>query len=554
MKWNKGMCTAAALLAAVASLTGCGGAGWEGASAVGRDTTDSSVFAGPYDSKSGAPAPKPAPAAPAPKAEAPKAAPVATGNCAGYRPGMKADDVSNRLFFPTGDQNSSALMVWQVMPGAVRVNQPFTYEIHVTNITGGTLQNVALNLSNQNNLNIQSATPAGNAQAGSVLWNLGDMASCQTAVIKVTAIAGKTGTTGNCLTVSYANVLCTATKVVEPALTIAKTITPEAILGCDPITTRLTVKNTGTGEATNVVITDNLPAGLTTTDGKQNISIAVGTLAAGQEKAFDVALRAAQKGTFPNEASVAADGGLKAASNKVQTVVRQPVLAIECKSPERVFIGRDACYSITIKNTGDGLSKGTVVTAAIPAGATVASISDNGQAAGNVITWNAGDLAAGASKTYTFCLKGTSTATLAVTTEAKGTCAAAVSARCTTNVVGIPALLLDGVDDPDPVQVGGNVVYTLKVTNQGSAPLTNVTLTCTMEDSMQFVSADQPGAQVSGMNISFPAIPTLGVGESRTYKITVKALKAGQVQFTGKAKSSEITRELVKTETTNFFE
>ncbi len=71
---------------------------------------------------------------------------------------------------------------------------------------------------------------------------------------------------------------------------------------------------------------------------------------------------------------------------------------------------------------------------------------------------------------------------------------------------------------------------------------------------MQFVSADQPGAQVSGMNISFPAIPTLGVGESRTYKITVKALKAGQVQFTGKAKSSEITRELVKTETTNFFE
>ena len=60
-------------------------------------------------------------------------------------------------------------------------------------------------------------------------------------------------------------------------------------------------------------------------------------------------------------------------------------------------------------------------------------------------------------------------------------------------------------------------------------------------------------ATVTGKTISFPAIAVLAPGAKQTYTITIRAKAAGQVQFRGDAKSNEITRPLVKIETTNFY-
>ena len=42
-------------------------------------------------------------------------------------------------------------------------------------------------------------------------------------------------------------------------------------------------------------------------------------------------------------------------------------------------------------------------------------------------------------------------------------------------------------------------------------------------------------------------------GARQTYTIVIRAKAAGQVQFRADAKSNEITRPLVKIETTNFY-
>lgn len=488
-----------------------------------------------------------APKAEAPRkaeAPAPKAA-VRSGPC-NYSPAAGAGMNVSQMAFPTGDMGTSAVLVHQVVPAQVRANANYVYELHVTNITAGTLQNVVVKNDGAQNLSMVSADPSANRGAdGSAMWMLGDLTACQTKVIKVTAKADKVGTSSSCCSVTYNNTLCATTTVVEPALQITKSITPESILGCDPITMTVEVKNSGTGVASNVKITDQLPAGLTTTDGKTSVEIPVGDLAQGQSKPFTVALKATKTGKYDNQAKATADGGLAASSNTVSTVVKQPVLAFSCKtSVDRVIIrpGAEGCFELTVKNTGDGAAKATTVTAAVTGGTPTSA--DGGVVNAGNVTWNVGDLAPGASKTVKLCVRPTSQGDVAVNATAQGGCAAQVQTSCKFGVVGSPDIgtLLD--DDDGVVLVGDPHVYRYEVQNQGQVDLTNVKVVVTLPEGMTFVSSTAPKAPVvEGRKLTFTGVTgVLKPGDRPSFTMTVKSSTAGE-----KLVISETTCDQIKT-------
>src|SRR5579864_807169 len=53
-------------------------------------------------------------------------------------------DSRTAMAFPTGDRNTSALLVEESGPREVRVGQPYNYEIRVTNLTNQPLNGVVL--------------------------------------------------------------------------------------------------------------------------------------------------------------------------------------------------------------------------------------------------------------------------------------------------------------------------------------------------------------------------------------------------------------------------
>ncbi len=490
----------------------------------------------------------PAPAAPVVR----RTAAPARNNC-NYSPDAGAGMGVAAMAFPTGDAGSSALMLHTVMPNQVRRGAEFGYEYHITNITGGTLQNVAVTLESQSNLDVISATPAAMSGAAGNTWAIGDLGPCETRVIRVTATANSTGTAGNCVSVSYNNSLCAVTQVVDPELTIAKTATPR-VLRCDPITLTYEVCNPGTGVASGVVIRDTLPNGLTV-NGSRNIEIPVGDLAAGECATREVVAMAASTGEFCSPAAAASGEGLTANSGEPCTVVVAPSLEIACNARDRQYIGRNSQYEFTVSNNGDGVAANTVVNVSLPGGAEFVSGSNGAMPTGNTVAFQVGSLRPGASETVSVTLKARTAGDFRVGATASGNCAEPVSTQCETNFRGIPAILLEVVDLVDPVEVGTTTTYRITVTNQGSAADQNVRITCVLPDEQEFVNATgATSSTMSGKTVTFNPVATLAPGAQASWDLVVRATGEADVRFAVEMTSDSFTRPVRETESTNLYE
>jgi len=440
-------------------------------------------------------------------------------------------------------------------PGTVLAGAEFEYQISVNNPSQVTATGVTVTDALPNGIAYVSSTPAAANAGGTLTWNLGSVAAGATQTITIKAKATQTGTFENCCEVradqGLSSRCCAKTTAQSPKLVLEKKCTPEVTV-CDAIEYVITVRNAGDGPANNVVVTDNLPAGLTTSDGKTSVVSNVGTLAAGQAKEVRFMVKATKPGKYDNNVSATADGGLKADA-MCSTVVRQPVLQVTKTGPSERYIGRVADYEITVSNTGDTAARGTVLTDPIPGSTEFVSASDGGQLSGGVVTWSLGDLGAGQSKKVTLKLKALAAGSAKNTAKATAACA---EATATTDMVmkGVPAILLEVVDQEDPIEVGANEIYTITVTNQGSAADVNIVVICTLPAQEDFVSADGPTKGTGqGKTVTFAPLPSLAPKAQVVYKVIVKGNAAADARFKVSITSDMIETPVEETESTHIY-
>lgn len=457
------------------------------------------------------------------------------------------------MAFPTGDPSTSAVGLEKGMPREVRLNQPFDYEIWVTNLTNMTLRDVRVMDTMGDGFKFNSSTPAGTAGAGGMMtWALGDMGPGEVKVIKVNGTATREGVVSTCGTVTYNTFLCAEVPVVSPRLALTKN-GPAEVSRCDVIEFRYEVANTGTGALQNVVITETLPAGLKTADGKSTVTFTVPSLAAGQKVPFSIRAQAEKAGRYEGKASAKSDS-LTAESASVATVVTEPVLTIDRSCRERQFVGLPLESEITVKNTGNGAAKAVVIEDMVPAGATFASATDGGAPSGNKVVWNIGNLAPGATKKVTVRYTVAGPGTFAGTAMVRDDCAMGANDGCQTVVTGIPAILLEVIDLEDPDEVGTTETYVITVTNQGSASDSNILIVCTLEENQTYVSSTGPtNSKAEGNRIVFEPLPTLAPKAQAVWRVTVRNAKEGDVRFAVTMDSDQLTRPVQETEATNIY-
>jgi len=457
------------------------------------------------------------------------------------------------MVYPSVCDTCGVLRVDKTIPAQVAVNETIDYQIKVTNIGGVPVDDVVITDIIPAGFKVTSTSPKGNIDAaGNATWDLGALGPGESKVITVSGSATKVGTFDFCGHAKYVLPNCVSTTVVEPALKLTAQ-GPAKVIQCDEIPLKFEVCNPGSGPARGVVVKASLPAGLTV-DGASSVTFPAKTLQPGQCEELAVTAKASKTGTYTVKASAQGKGNLQADSNAVTVKVTKPALKIAKKGPKKVYLYRTFTDQITVTNTGDAVSANTVVTDTLPANATFKSASAGGVSSGTTVAWSLGALAPNESKTVSVELLADKIGTVKNTATAKGDCAAAVTASAATDVLGIPAILLEVIDVEDPIEIGGTATYVITATNQGSATDTNVTIVCTLEDNQQYVSSSGATvATVSGATVKFAPLPSLAAKAKAQWKLIVKAVKPGDVRFKVTMNTDQLTRPVEETEATHLY-
>jgi uncharacterized repeat protein (TIGR01451 family) len=333
---------------------------------------------------------------------------------------------------------------------------------------------------------------------------------------------------------------------------VQKTVdNPAPAVGAN-VTFTITVTNAGPSQATNVVVTDHLPPGLTFVSAvpAQGAYVpgtgvwTIGTLANGAVTTLTVTATVSLAGTYVNVAlktgetefdpNTANDQG----SAIVVTGGGGPSLADlsiqKTDSPDPLHVGQQLTYTLLVTNRGPSGASNVTITDPLPGSVTLvsATTSQGGCSGTTTVTCTLGGIAAGDSATVSLVVTVGPAAVPSITnvasvaaTETDPNPSDNTSTATTTVTASADIALAKTVSNPTPL-VSQTFTFTVTATNNGPSTATGVVVTDLLPPGLAFVSSTpSQGAYVPATGLW--TIGTLANGANATLVLTVTAASPG---------------------------
>ena len=117
------------------------------------------------------------------------------------------------------------------------------------------------------------------------------------------------------------------------------------------------------------------------------------------------------------------------------------------------------------------------------------------------------------------------------------------------------ALRFDVVGLENPVEVGKEAVYEIRITNQGTGACTNVQIMAELATGTSFAGSNGPTqGKVTQQTLVFEPIGTLAVKGETVYRVRVRGgADAGDKQFRVQLTRDQVRTPVVKAEITRFY-
>ena len=165
----------------------------------------------------------------------------------------------------------------------------------------------------------------------------------------------------------------------------------------------------------------------------------------------------------------------------------------------------------------------------IPPGFKFVEASEGGQhdAGTRTVTWAVDTLAPGQSREMSVKVTAASLGDFKHKASVSAARCNKTEAEVSTLVEGLATLVMEVVVLDDPVEVGNDTAYEIRVTNTGSKTETNLQLTCTVPDKMEVRKVQGvAGVQhrIEGKEIVFDVLPKLAPRADAIYRINVRGL------------------------------
>jgi uncharacterized repeat protein (TIGR01451 family) len=311
----------------------------------------------------------------------------------------------------------------------------------------------------------------------------------------------------------------------------------------------LVLRNTGSGDAENVRVVQKLPAGAELLSGEPTPEVygdrlvwPVGGLAAREERRLKLKLRVgradalalAPSVTFtappyrpqaaslaelklrldvPPSAPVGQETELRLALSWANQHSQAGPVHVELNLPDAVAVVRTS--------SGGKVERGAVAAAALGAAS-----------AGLRVRWELPGLPAGCNETLTVALQPEAPGLWPC--DATASVQEALPARLTSvlRIEKAPALGLDVLVREDPLEVGEETVYELRVMNPGAVPARNVRVAVALPAGVAPVQGEGPAAsQVVPGRVAFEPLPALAPRQQALYRVRVRAMAPGDWAF-----------------------
>ena len=302
--------------------------------------------------------------------------------------------------------------------------------------------------------------------------------------------------------------------VTVPEITPDKTVDNENPNFGDNLTYTVTVKNEGNGNATDVIIVDNLGKGLEYVSSTGNYDNKTNTitwkvdLASGETKTFTVVAKIIGYTDVTNEVTV----GNKTAAVTVNIPEIIPAKDVNNTTPN---FGDKVEYTITVNNNANKDAKQVVIVDTLGKGLKFINASHNGKydESTRTITWII-DLGAGESAVFS----------VNAAVEAYGNInnTVVVGNKSATKNITVPEIIPGKSVDVENPNFGDTVTYTVVVTNNGVVDAKQVVVKDILDKGLKFVKAtgeytfDEDSRTVTW-------IIDLAKGESQTFYVTAVA-------------------------------
>jgi uncharacterized repeat protein (TIGR01451 family) len=343
---------------------------------------------------------------------------------------------------------------------------------------------------------VRSQPPA-DVHADRLAWDLGALAPGTERRLTVVLQPTRQGEFVSAATVTCAATSRFQTQIAEPRLMLRVT-GPESVRSGESAMFQLQVTNKGATPIQNVVVRDRLPTGLRHPQGGF-IETSLGMLAPAETKRLTLPVLAVQAGHYENEASASAGEG-------VQASVRTPVRVTEPGTQASDLNGKPAPQPLE-------------------GGATDASRSLPQTRGLQTIPDSRGSQTVQAQEPPTRSEKPT-----------------------------VAELQLEVVDQDDPIEVGAETAYEIRVRNRGAGLSTGIRIMATVPTGMVITGASGPTAyRIQAPHVLFQPLARLASGAEATYQVRVRGQQVGDWRFKVQLTTDQGGRPLQEEQSTRVY-
>lgn len=305
-----------------------------------------------------------------------------------------------------------------------------------------------------------------------------------------------------------------------PQVTIEK-IAPTDVQVGKPTIFRVKVQNVGQVEAYGVTVHDQVPRGtrLVSTNPRASQGLQgelvwdLGTLRPGEEVSAEMEVMPVEEGEIGSVATVQfrADAAARAVATK-------PELVVKTSGPSQVLIGDEMTLSITVTNPGSGLATGVVLEEHVPTGLV--------HEAGSELQYEVGDLKPNESRELQLQLRADRAGVASNILTAFGDGNLKAEDRLDVEIIS-PQLRV-AIDGASRRFLERQALYTLSISNPGTAPAKNVRLTAELPPGLQFVSANNSGQYDQATRTVQWQLQELPVKETGSVQLVTMPMHAGE--------------------------